>query len=146
LYALLETLYPYLPIPAFYDRVVAGLTDDNDIRTICTLILLKLLQLAPEETHSRLEALAGAFRQVLGVRPKENAVKMEIERIQEGHKSVLKLSLAVQKAFGVGGEKTVTAAGGDVLLGSWQTYWEWARKEFAGMVELAEDELKGKDR
>ena len=146
LYALLETVFPLFPIPPFFDRIVAGLTDENDIRTICTLILTKLLQLAPEESHSRLDAFADAFRQVLAVKPKENAVKTEIERIQDGQKSVLKVSLEVQKTFGAGGENAAAAMAEDPMLGAWRNYWEWVRKEFAPLMKVAEDEMKEKDR
>ena len=89
----------------------------------------------------RLEAIAENFRAVLSTKAKENAVKQEIEKIQEGSKGVLKVSVLLNKRFSAEG-----AGAEDSQLRGWQNYWEWVRKDFSVMVKTAEDDLKEKDR
>ncbi|KAI9667334.1 MAG: hypothetical protein M1821_000149 [Bathelium mastoideum] len=140
---------PLSPLLApLFDRVVAGLADDHDIRLICTLMFVKLVAgLAPvEESLRRLDAVAEAFRAVLGQKPKENAVKQDIERMQEQSKGVVKASVLV------GREPAIVGGGGDagvaagIEVRGWRDYWEWVRKEFPALVKQAEDELREKDR
>lgn len=144
LYALLETAFSRLNVSDLsdcFDRIVAGISDEHDIRILCNLMLTKLVILAPDETRMRLEAIAENFRAVLSTKAKENAVKQEIEKIQEGSKGVLKVSVLLNKRF------SADSAGiEDSQLRGWQNYWEWVRKDFPVMVKAAEDDLKEKDR
>ncbi|OCK78803.1 cullin-associated NEDD8-dissociated protein-like protein [Lepidopterella palustris CBS 459.81] len=144
LYALLETAFSRLNISDLsdcFDRIVAGISDEHDIRILCNLMITKLLVLAPDETHLRLESIAENFRAVLSTKPKENAVKQEIEKIQEGSKAVLKVSVQLNKKFSAEG-----AGPEDPQIRSWQNYWDWAKKDFPVMLKAAEDDLKEKDR
>ncbi|OCL10696.1 TIP120-domain-containing protein [Glonium stellatum] len=144
LYALLETAFSRLNVSDLsdcFDRIVAGISDEHDIRILCNLMLTKLIVLAPEETRMRLEAIAENFRAVLSTKAKENAVKQEIEKIQEGSKGVLKVSVLLNKRFSM-----ESAGTEDSHLRGWQNYWEWVRKDFPVMVKAAEDDLKEKDR
>ncbi|KAF2468879.1 TIP120-domain-containing protein [Lindgomyces ingoldianus] len=144
LYALLETAFSRLSLSDrsdCFDRVVAGISDENDIRILCNLMLTKLMVLAPEETHNRLEAIAANFRQVLSIKPKENAVKQEIEKLQEASKGVLKASVVLNKNLG-----TDSGAHDDQPLRTWAQYWDWINKEFATVLKAVQDELKDRDR
>ncbi|KAF2734509.1 TIP120-domain-containing protein [Polyplosphaeria fusca] len=144
LYALIETAFARLsPIELSdcFDRIVAGISDEHDIRILCNLMLTKLMMLAPEDTHNRLEAIAENFRAVLMIKPKENAVKQELEKLQEGSKGVLKVSIALNKKLG-------TESGGaheDPQLRFWSTYWEWINKEHTTALKGVQDELKTRD-
>jgi cullin-associated NEDD8-dissociated protein 1 len=137
LYALLESAFSLLDIPNFYDRVIAGLTDDHDIRTLCTLMLTRLIHLAPEETAARLDVLVEPFRGVLSVKPKENAVKQEIEKMQEEARDVVRSSLLLAKSWPDESTDTVRP---------WGQYWDWVKREFGTMVKQAEDEAREKER
>lgn len=137
-----ETLYALLESPAsrqridmsaFYDRIVAGLADEHEIKILCCLVLSKLLVLNPAESGRRMESLAGAFRAVLAFKPKENAVKQELEKVAEQNKAVVKVSVAFQKALG--------GAGGDEGR-QWREYFEWVRRDFAQFLKLAEEEAR----
>jgi cullin-associated NEDD8-dissociated protein 1 len=145
LYALLEKAFARLsPIEVsdFFDRIVAGITDEHDIRILCNLMLTKLMVIAPEQVHSRLESLAENFRIVLAVKPKENAVKQEVEKIHEGAKGVLKVSTQLNKQMG-------TEAGlsmDDPQSRVWAQYWEQIQKEHATGLKTVADELKERDR
>ena len=57
----------------FFDRIVDGMSDDHDIRTLCNLMLSRLSDLDADETKRRLPALAESFRKVLDQKPKEMA-------------------------------------------------------------------------
>ena len=129
--------FPLLDIPTLYTRIIAGLSDDHDIRDLCTLMLNRLIVLAPAETASRLDNLVDPFRQILSNKPKENAVKQEVERILEEQRHVVRVSLILAKRF-----PDESAEVGRL----WGGYWEWVRKDFAGVVKAAEDEAREKDR
>ncbi|KAF2233385.1 TIP120-domain-containing protein [Viridothelium virens] len=142
LYGLMDTAFPHLSplLPNLYDRVVAGITDEHDIRVLCLLMFGKLLTLAPEEESvRRLEQVAKAFRSVLSQKPKENAVKQDLERMQEQSKGVVKASVLVSR-------EVPAAEGSGMEVRDWRDYWEWVKKEFPALVKAAEDELREKDR
>lgn len=113
------------------------MTDDHDIRDLCTLLLHRLIILSPAETASRLDNFVEPFRSILGNKPKENAVKQEIERIQEEQRHVVRVSLVLAKRW-----PDESAEVGR----SWEGYWEWVRKEFGSVVKGAEDEAREKER
>ncbi|KAF2658931.1 TIP120-domain-containing protein [Lophiostoma macrostomum CBS 122681] len=144
LYALLETAFSKLSptdLSDCFDRVVAGISDEHDIRILCNLMLTKLMVLTPDQTHSRLEAIAENFRAVISVKPKDNAVKQEIEKIQEGSKGVLKVSVLLNKKMG-----SESGAHDDPQLRVWSNYWDWVNKEFSQQLKAVQDDLKERDR
>lgn len=136
LYALMETAFTRINSIDLYDRVVAGLKDENDIRQMCNLMVTKLIVLDPDQTARRLDAIAEAYRGVLSVKLKENAVKQDIEKQQEANRSVLRVTLLLgdkMKAMtGNAGAATSNTGAASV----WTGYWEWVNKEY-------ERELKG---
>lgn len=147
LYALLETAFARLSpieVSEFFDRIVAGITDEHDVRILCNLMLTKLMVIAPDQVHSRLESIAENFRAVLNVKAKENAVKQEIEKIQEGAKGVLKVSVLLNKQMGT--EAAAGSAQEDPHLRAWSQYWEWISKEHQAALKAASDEMKERDR
>lgn len=144
LYALLETAFSKLSatdVADCYDRIVAGISDEHDIRVLCNLMLTKLMVLAPEQTQSRLETIVHNFRAVISVKPKENAVKQEIEKIHEGSKGVLKVSVLLNKQLSTG-----SGSHDDQQLRAWTQYWEWVNKDFTAQIRAASDEIKERDR
>lgn len=137
LYALMETAFSRMPVADFYDRVIAGIGDEHELKILCCLMLTKMISLAPEETVRRLDDLAGAFRTVLAFKPKDNAVKQELEKLSEHNKAILKVVVLINKAF-----SSETQA---ETARSWNDFTEWAKKELPQIYKAAEDELKGKD-
>ncbi|KAK5085419.1 hypothetical protein LTR05_004704 [Lithohypha guttulata] len=132
LYTLMETprALPFLTFSSFFDRIVDGVADDHDIRTLCNLMLSRLSDLDAEETKRRLPTLAESFRKVLDQKPKENAVKQEIERINEANSSVIRMSLELGQKFPSANNASV-----DSDLAAWRNYFEFMQKEFAGTVK-----------
>lgn len=137
LYALMETSFSRIPLPELYDRAVAGITDEHEIKILCSLMLTKLLTLAPEESARRVDSLAETFRPVLAFKPKDTAVKQELEKLGEHNKAIVKVSLHVNKLF-----PNETQGEGARI---WKDYWDWVRKDLQLVLRAAEDELKEKD-
>jgi len=139
LYSLMETAFSRINILDFYDRVIAGLRDEHDIRSLCNLMLTKLVVLDPDETSRRLDAIAECFRTILSTKLKDNAVKQEIEKQDEASKSVLRVTLLLHGAI-------PAAASGMGAQGSqhqtWRTYWEWVEKDFEPQLRALRDESK----
>ncbi|RCI11754.1 hypothetical protein L249_7676 [Ophiocordyceps polyrhachis-furcata BCC 54312] len=131
LYALMETALSRINIVDLYDRVVAGLKDDNDIRQLCNLMVTKLMTLDPDETTRRLDAIAEAYQSILSHKLKDNAVKQDVEKQDEANKSVLRVSLLL-------GDRLKAAASSS----SWATYWEWVNKEFEKQLRGLREETK----
>lgn len=147
LYALMETSFSRMSSLEFYDRVVAGIWDENDIRSICNLMLSKLIQIDPEETTRRLDTIAECYRKILSTKLKEGSVKQEVEKQDEANKSVLRITLLLA-------DKTKTTlpgassglphgqAAAQVTNPVWQQYWEWVNKEFERQIKMLRDESR----
>ena len=135
-YALLDcqAAIPHLPISRIFDRILDGIADDADIRTLCNLMLSRLTQIDPEETRRRLSPLAEKFKVVLAQKIKENAVKQEIEKANEANAAVIRTSLELDKSF----ECAATDGTGEMV--GWKGYIENVRKEFPGVVRSIQTE------
>jgi len=136
MYALLDTpmAIRHLSIPAIFDRVLDGIPDDQDIRTLCNLMLARLATIDPDETRRRLSPLAERFKVVLGTKIKENAVKQEIEKVNDANSAVIRVSLDLDKKF-----STAATDGSGEMVG-WKGYLDYIRKDFAAMVRTVQSE------
>lgn len=141
----METAFSRISNIDFYDRVVAGLKDDNDIRQLCNLMITKLMVIDPDETARRLDSIAEAYRAVLSVKLKENAVKQEIEKQEEANKSVLRVTLLLgDRMKALTGSAGVASVGGGAEAGAatWQAYWEWVNKDFDKQLRGLREETR----
>ncbi|KAH7033640.1 TATA-binding protein interacting [Microdochium trichocladiopsis] len=143
LYALMETAFSRIASLEFYNRVIAGLSDDNDIRALCNLMLSKLIVIDPEETTRRLDTIAECYRKTLSTKLKDGAVKQEVEKQEEANKSVLRLSLLLAEKT----KTTLPSSGtGGVVQNTqnavWQSYWEWINKDFDRQLKMLRDESR----
>ncbi|KAF2083997.1 TIP120-domain-containing protein [Saccharata proteae CBS 121410] len=145
-YTLIETAFSKLNVPDFYDRIIAGISDEYDVMVLCNLMLTKLVHLAPDETKLRLSTIAEHFKSIISVKPKDNAVKQEVEKIDKSAKGVVKVSLDVNRSLGVGSSESVGDSS-DSNVKAWGQYWDWIRKEHSVLVKAVEEELRAeKDR
>jgi len=142
LYSLMETAFSRINVVEFYDRVIAGLKDEHDIRSLCYLMLNKLSVLDNDETSRRLDAIAECLRTILSTKLKDNAVKQEIEKQEEAVKGALRISLQLNNSI-------PGASSGLVAQGSqhqtWRTYWEWIEKDFQESIRAARAETNRSD-
>lgn len=130
MYALLDCpgVIPHLPIPRIFDRILDGIPDDHDIRTLCTLMLVRLSAIDPEETSRRLSNLAEKFRIVLGAKIKDNAVKQDIQKVNEANAAVIRTTLEMDRKF----PSTSADVGGEMV--AWKGYVEYVKKDFSQVV------------
>jgi TATA-binding protein interacting (TIP20). len=141
----METAFSRVSIVDLYERIIAGLSDDNDIRALCNLMIAKLVYIDPDETARRLDAIAEGFRKTLSHKLKDNAVKQEIEKQDEAIKSVLRLTLLLSdklKSPVLGGAGANASGGAGGAGQVWLSYLEWVNDDFAGHLKALRDETK----
>jgi len=97
LYTLLDTCLDRVDIPAFITNLVDGLKDHYDIKMLAHLMLIRLSTLAGAALLEGLDQLVEPFRSTLGTKPKEGAVKQEVERNDELIRSSLRAIVAIAK-------------------------------------------------
>ncbi|KAL3423752.1 TATA-binding protein interacting [Phlyctema vagabunda] len=142
LYALMETAFSRINVLDFYDRVMAGLQDEHDIRSLCNLMLAKLVVLDQDETGRRLDDIAKCFRAILMIKLKDTAVKQEIEKQDEAIKGALRITLLLHAAL-----PDASAEKGSQQLVEhqvWREYWEWVEKDFEPQLKALKEETKEK--
>jgi cullin-associated NEDD8-dissociated protein 1 len=132
LYSLMETAFSRINILDFYDRIIAGLKDEHDIRALCNLMLTKLSVLDPDETSRRLDSIADCFRTILSTKLKDNAVKQEVEKQEEAVKSTLRVTLLIHSAIPAANAVIGSQAGQHQ---TWRTYWEWISRDFDAQLK-----------
>ncbi|KAI2629165.1 TIP120-domain-containing protein [Hypomontagnella submonticulosa] len=146
LYALMETAFSRVSSLEFYDRIIAGLNDENDIRSLCNLMLSKLIVIDPEETTRRLDTVAECYRRTLSTKLRDGAVKQEVEKQEEAIKSVLRVTLLLVEKTKTTLPSTNAVAGGAGQLQQsahnpvWQQYWEWVNKDFERQLKALREE------
>jgi len=126
-----------LDAPALFERLAAGVQDDTDVRTLCTLMLAKLAAGAPDEVRARLAAFADPFKAVLARKERDGAVKQEIERLADERRDVVRCCWVLSRAFP---EESGDTAGG------WGAFWEWVRQNFSSVLKGVEEEAREKER
>lgn len=139
LYSLMETAFSRINILDFYDRIIAGLKDEHDIRSLCNLVITKLVVLDLDETTRRLDSIAECYRPVLSIKLKDNAVKQEIEKQEEAIRSVIRVSVLLHNAIPAASSALGTNAGQHQ---TWRGYWEWLEKDFEGQLKQLREETK----
>lgn len=136
----MENAYTRINTLDLFDRVLAGIEDEHEIKVLCNLMLTKLIILEPDETSRRLDSIAERFRVILAYKPKENSVKQEVEKATEASKGALKVTVLLHNAFPSASGPTVNVQGQ-----AWKLYWEWVAKEFKPQVQAVEKEVKSQD-
>ncbi|KAJ5918525.1 hypothetical protein N7466_010517 [Penicillium verhagenii] len=133
LYATLDTSYARFNLPDLFERVLAGIEDEQDIRAVSNLMTSKLIIAVPKETERRLDALAERYTTILSFKPKDNAVKQELEKAQEASLGILKITKELSKAF--------PGAEASNELQKWRGYMDWVRKNFGSQFQSLESDL-----
>ncbi|MCJ1437915.1 hypothetical protein MMC27_007302 [Xylographa pallens] len=137
LHALMETAFTRMSASDLFDRVIAGLQDDHEIRMLCNLMLTKLIVLDPEETLRRLDSIAERYQGILSIKLKDNAVKQDVEKAQEANVDVLRVTARLQTAF-----QGSLGSTGHNSAQIWKAYREWVGKEFKPQLQAAESSVK----
>lgn len=133
----MEGAYTRINPVDLFERVVAGLEDEHEIKVLCNLMLTKLIALDPEESVQHLDAVAERFRVILAFKPKDNAVKQEVEKAHEASKGVLKVTVLLHNAFPSASSNATNLHGQ-----GWKGYWESVVKDFRSQLSAMEQEVK----
>ena len=133
----MESAYTRINPADLFDRMIAGLEDEHEIKVLCNLMLTKLIVLDPEEMVRCLDPIAEHFRAILSFKPKDNAVKQEVEKANEASKGVLKVTVLLNNAF-PGAASSSTNPQGQ----GWKTYVEWVIKDFRAQFHAMEQEVQ----
>ncbi|KAJ3137637.1 Cullin-associated NEDD8-dissociated protein 2 [Physocladia obscura] len=100
MYTLLERCLAKIEIFAFLDRVTAGLGDAaQEIKMMNHMILQRVAALSPAAVVSRLDGMVPALKEAILAVPKANAVKQEIEKVNELVRSGIRAIVVVAKAL-----------------------------------------------
>ena len=137
LYSFIESAYSRMNHLDLFDRVIAGLEDEHEIKMLCSLMVTKLIVLDPEETARRLDSIADKYRIVLSFKPKENSVKQELERAAEASKTALKVTVLLHNTF-----PQASGTASNVQGQAWKGYWEWVAKDFKMNLVTIDNEMK----
>lgn len=97
MYTLLDTCIDRVDIPTFITNLVDALKDQYDIKVLATLMLIRLSTVAGPALLEGLDQLVEPLRAVVTTKPKEGAVKQEVERNEELIRSALRAILAITK-------------------------------------------------
>jgi len=133
----MENAYTRINPLDLFDRVIAGVEDEHEIKVLCNVMLTKLIVLDPDETLRRIDAIAERFRTILAWKAKDTSVKQEMEKAAEASKGVLKVSVLLHNAF-----PAASGASTSVQGQVWKGYWEWVGKEFKSQLTAMENEVK----
>ena len=146
LFSLLDAAYSKISPPALFERVLDGLADEHEIKMLCTSLLTKLIVLDPNTLGLQLDPIAEAFKKILSFRPKENAVKQEVEKANEASKAVLTVTVRLGMAFPTAakdGNLAASSAGSAGAAGpGWRSYWDWLSKEQRDTLSRIDYEVK----
>ena len=167
-----ETLYSLMEIAparlfaddtqraALFERAIAGVADDRAIQSLSNLMLPKLAAASPDDMIPRLDAVAEPFRVVLSFRPKDTAVRPEIEKAEEAKRGVVKVTLELGRMFpgevpgagdaaakgagavGVGASAPGRAAGTAGTSPVWSAYWEFMMATMGDLVKATEKDIR----
>lgn len=137
LYSLMDIAYSVMDPPELFDRIILGLDDEHEIKVLCSLMLIKLTVLDPDEAIRRIESIVERFRNVIASKPKENAVKQEVEKVTEATNGVLKATVHLHHTVAAAGTSAIGPQGQ-----VWRAYWEWVGKECKTQLQASQLEVK----
>ncbi|KAI9318295.1 Cullin-associated NEDD8-dissociated protein 1 [Zopfochytrium polystomum] len=120
MYTLLSTCLSRIYLPDFVDRILVGLSDPaQDVKELNHLTLQRLAVLSPASLIARIDEAVAPLRESIDAKPKANAVRQEIERVQELVRSGVRTVVVLAKSLGIGaGEGTSIAPAFEELVRS----------------------------
>jgi len=101
MYTLLDTCLSKLVLPEFIEHLTSGLGDVYDIQMLNHLILARLSKKAPAALLAGLDGLVEPLRAAVTSKPKEAAVKQQVERNDELIRSALRAVVFISKIEGI---------------------------------------------
>nr|XP_018266798.1 tip120-family protein [Kwoniella dejecticola CBS 10117]OBR88956.1 tip120-family protein [Kwoniella dejecticola CBS 10117] len=98
MYTLLGTCFSKIDLPTFTERVMASLSDVNEVKILGLMLLLRLGQMSPTSVISRLDDVVVAMKGMMkDVEVKDDTVKQDLERKEEMQRSTLRTAVPLYK-------------------------------------------------
>ncbi|BGP50195.1 hypothetical protein JCM10450v2_006106 [Rhodotorula kratochvilovae] len=97
MHSLLDTCLKDIDLNAYLSRIIAGLSDEEEVKKLCYVMLSKMAAVAPTAVAQRLDETVPSFEETLGIVLKDNAVKQEAERTLELQKSAVRCLAVLNK-------------------------------------------------
>lgn len=92
MFTLLESCVDKIDITQFSSVMEVGLSDQNhDVKLLNYLTLQRVANLAPGQVLQRIDRVCEPLKTQLNVRPRGNAVKQEVEKLEELKKAVIRV-------------------------------------------------------
>jgi len=101
MYTLLDTCLACLDLQEYISQLASGLPDVYDIQMLNHLILARLSKKSPTALIAGLENLIEPLRAAVTSKPKEAAVKQQVERNDELIRSALRAVVCISKIDGI---------------------------------------------
>lgn len=108
MYTLLDACLSQINVPEYLSRVVAGLRDDDQVKLLCYLILVRLTDLVPVQVAQALDEISEPIGESLKVKLKDGATKQDVEKSTELTRAAFRALVALQRCSatqGIGGSR-----------------------------------------
>ncbi|WFD33480.1 hypothetical protein MCUN1_000293 [Malassezia cuniculi] len=101
LFTLLEKNHSTVDLPGLIGRIVPGLDDDDAIKQLVCLILVRIADQAPQTLSNHLDDISTALLSITSRKARDNATKQEIEKINELVQAALRVVIHIEPIHGV---------------------------------------------
>lgn len=125
MYTLLDTCLNQLNMPEYLSRVIAGLRDDDQVKLLCYLILVRLSDLAPLQVAQALDEISEPIGDALKIKLKDGATKQDVEKSTELTRAAFRALVALSK---------LTEGGGGASAPKFQQLFKEARNGQSAML------------
>ncbi|EJT98870.1 TIP120-domain-containing protein [Dacryopinax primogenitus] len=103
MYTLLDTCLGAIDLQEYINRVIAGLSDKDEIKALCYMMLFRLSQVAPTAAVQRLDQISVPLEDTMKApATTKDTVKQDLERATELQQSAVRALAALVKAGGLG--------------------------------------------
>ncbi|PWN28611.1 TIP120-domain-containing protein [Jaminaea rosea] len=112
MYTLLDTCLAQIALPEYLARVIAGLRDDDQVKLLCYLILVRLADLVPLQMGQNLDEVSDPIGESLKIKLKDGATKQDVEKSTELTRAAFRALVALERLVskdGAGGSGVVSA-------------------------------------
>jgi cullin-associated NEDD8-dissociated protein 1 len=97
MYTLLDTCFGKINLSEYIERVIAGLGDEDGIKVLSSLMLIRLASVAPVQVAQRLDEVVEPITSTLKVKLKDQATKQDVEKSTELQRSLFRAMVALDK-------------------------------------------------
>ncbi|PWN22206.1 TIP120-domain-containing protein [Microstroma glucosiphilum] len=104
MYTLLDTCLTQINVSEYLNRVIAGLRDDDQVKLLCYLILVRLTDLAPLQVSQALDEISDPINESLKVKLKDGSTKQDVEKSAELTRAAFRALIALQRLLAGGSQ------------------------------------------